>query len=393
MKKSPRLKILILQDHLEAGGAARAASRHARALEQAGHAVVQVAGDATETRKTRCCSGKPATGWSRLFEKLLPRPQQRAGRSRRVQLRWGQILNDLQPDLVWCHNLAGAGKWGWSLAMLETALSQKPVVWTLHDMWALGEGEPYFDEEKIADFRHSPLRRLAQHPRIRQLKVSAPSRWLTNLARAFPAGAASYLPNPLDLSIFRPVDKSSPRQDPVLSLMAVADSYADPRKGFSLLMQAFQQAQKGSLPITLNLMARDCPADVRRIPGVRVHSPTLVERELAVRLAAADLFVHPASRENAPCVIQEALACGTPVAAFSVGGIPEMIEEQKTGWLLGPPCLVTLAELFQRLAKNPSILGTLRRASREQALREYSPDAVVARFEALVGDLLPVQKA
>ena len=49
--------------------------------------------------------------------------------------------------------------------------------------------------------------------------------------------------------------------------------------------------------------------------------------------AAADVFVTPSLEENLPNTIMEAMACGTACVGFEVGGIPEMIEHQVTGYV------------------------------------------------------------
>jgi glycosyltransferase involved in cell wall biosynthesis len=71
---------------------------------------------------------------------------------------------------------------------------------------------------------------------------------------------------------------------------------------------------------------------------------------------AADLYVHPARMENAPCQIQESLACGTPVLAFSVGGIPEMIQSGENGFLSREVTSKSLSDcLSQALADSTNL--------------------------------------
>ena len=55
---------------------------------------------------------------------------------------------------------------------------------------------------------------------------------------------------------------------------------------------------------------------------------------MAILYSAADLLLHTAPIDNLPNTVAESLRCGTPVAAFRTGGIPEMIVENKTGWLV-----------------------------------------------------------
>ena len=130
------MKILQLQDHLKSGGAARAAGRWFELLVQGKWDVRQVAGDEVPTWGHRL-TGKPARGWGRIREIFTGR----SGRKRLVVNRLGQLLITAEPDLIWFHNIAGGSKWGWSEEMVQIARDHAPVLWTMHDMWALGDGE------------------------------------------------------------------------------------------------------------------------------------------------------------------------------------------------------------------------------------------------------------
>jgi len=135
-------------------------------------------------------------------------------------------------------------------------------------------------------------------------------------------------PNPLDGEIFRPISKAMARSaiglpaDARISL-AVAENLQDSRKGMKLLLESWGQVSAG-LAGLLCLVGRR-RADLPEIAGVCWLGSILSPSELATLYSAADLFVHPAEMENAPCVIQESLACGCPVLARPVGGIPEML--------------------------------------------------------------------
>ena len=60
------------------------------------------------------------------------------------------------------------------------------------------------------------------------------------------------------------------------------------------------------------------------------------EVSLALMAAAVDLLIVPSLQENLPNTIMEAMACATPVIAFNVGGIPDMIDHFKNGYLAKP---------------------------------------------------------
>jgi glycosyltransferase involved in cell wall biosynthesis len=84
--------------------------------------------------------------------------------------------------------------------------------------------------------------------------------------------------------------------------------------------------------------------------------------------------------ENAPCTIQESLACGTPVAAFAVGGIPEMVVPEKTGFLAGRVGAESLEKKLTHALADPARLQQIRRECRTAAEQVWDPDALAESF-------------
>jgi hypothetical protein len=130
-------QIAILQDHLNAGGAAKAANRWVDLLRHQGLTTQQITGD-EKPLKGALLSGKPPRGWERILE-CFRDPS--SSRRSEVNRQFTSILSKEKSDLVWFHNIAGGGKWGWSEEMISLARQRSSVMWTLHDMWALGDGE------------------------------------------------------------------------------------------------------------------------------------------------------------------------------------------------------------------------------------------------------------
>src|SRR5690606_22356720 len=67
--------------------------------------------------------------------------------------------------------------------------------------------------------------------------------------------------------------------------------------------------------------------------------------------SAADFLIHPAREDNQPLTVLEALACGTPVLAFDVGGLGEIIREGQNGWLAPAVNPKSLAEGIRRAVR------------------------------------------
>jgi len=98
--------------------------------------------------------------------------------------------------------------------------------------------------------------------------------------------------------------------------------------------------------------------------------------------AAIDLFVLSSSREGMGSVLLEAAACGIPVAATAVGGIPEVVRDGLTGLLVPPRDHLALAGAISRLLEQPGLASRLSAAARE-ALPRFGLEAMVRQMETI----------
>jgi glycosyltransferase involved in cell wall biosynthesis len=108
-------------------------------------------------------------------------------------------------------------------------------------------------------------------------------------------------------------------------------------------------------------------------------------------LAALDLLVVPSVSESLPNVILEAMAAGVPVVASRVGGVPEVIEHEKTGLLVPPSDDLQLAEAIERFVCQPSLRLQCARRARQYAAEHFDWGRVSDQYEELYCDLL-IQK-
>src|SRR5262249_2700581 len=105
--------------------------------------------------------------------------------------------------------------------------------------------------------------------------------------------------------------------------------------------------------------------------------------DVAARLAAADIFVLPSRTESFPNAVLEAMAAGLPIVASGVGGILELIENGRTGWLVPPDETAALADRVMHLMGNPVEGARMGAAARADALARFSFDRMIAGFDDL----------
>jgi glycosyltransferase involved in cell wall biosynthesis len=267
-------------------------------------------------------------------------------------------LTDRMPDVVHCHNLHGKY---FDLRALPYLSRQTPLVLTMHDAWLMtGHCAHSFDCERwktgcgqCPDLGiYPPIRRDAtagNRQRKRdiyaksRLFVATPCRWLMEQVEQSilrPAVVdARVIPNGVDRSIFRPEDKTAARHALGLPLKAdillfAAKGIRDNRwKDFPTLRQALNTLARRSTDRRLVFVALGEAAPAERIGDTELRFVKFQQdaRTVARHYQAADLYVHAARVDTFPNTILEALACGVPVVATAVGGIPEQIRSLANG--------------------------------------------------------------
>src|SRR5262249_14187929 len=112
------------------------------------------------------------------------------------------------------------------------------------------------------------------------------------------------------------------------------------------------------------------------------------ERIRALAYNAADLLVHPAPVDNLPNVVLEALACGTPVLGFRIGGVPEMVRPGQTGWLAQEVSAAALARGLDAALQDLAQGVDLRPSCRAVAEAEFDDAVQAQRYLQLFRSLL-----
>ena len=98
------------------------------------------------------------------------------------------------------------------------------------------------------------------------------------------------------------------------------------------------------------------------------------ERETLAHIAQADILVLPSFMEGLPVVLMEAMAIGTPVIASRVAGIPELVEDGKSGLLFTPSDWKALADCISRLVDDPRLRNKLARGGRAAVGTEFDSE-------------------
>jgi glycosyltransferase involved in cell wall biosynthesis len=355
-------------------GAGRAAQRLHQGLERLNHhnhtcinsqMLVQSKSSDDPTTVTTKNRFHLATNRLKLNERLdqFPLKLYRHRMQTTFSLQWvpAQLWRDIQaydPDII---NLHWVGHGFLPIELLKKF--NKPLIWTLHDMWAFTGGChysqtcdryqqqcgkcPQLNSHSEWDLSRWVWQRKAQNWRHLNLTVVTPSVWLKRCAIAsslFKQTPVEVIPNGIDTAVYKPIERQLARSILNLpidrQLILFGASYAnDPRKGFQCLKSALQRlsSQQHNQSVEVVIFGGSVP-EVSTAIGLKVHSLGKLRDDttLALAYAAADVFVVPSLQDNLPNTVMEALACGTPCVGFNIGGMPDMIEHQQNGYLAQP---------------------------------------------------------
>jgi glycosyltransferase involved in cell wall biosynthesis len=123
--------------------------------------------------------------------------------------------------------------------------------------------------------------------------------------------------------------------------------------------------------------------------GFKVHYLGTLNDDLLLALvySAADVFVQPSTQENLANTVMEAIACGTPCVAFDIGGMPDMIEHQKNGYLAQPYQIDDLARGIAWVLENQERHQKLSYRAREKAEQEFTLEIQARRYWSLFTEI------
>lgn len=305
-------------------------------------------------------------------------------------------------ELLHFHDLPGAV----SPLTLFTASLARPCVLTLHDcsfftggciqpldcprfaqgcgdcpqrgVWPVSAGPDR--TALLARMKRRILRRATASGR---LSLAAPSRWMASMLET--AGVrvpVQVIPNSVDCRLHAPVDRAQTRRDLGLPLdrplvLVMSGSLADRFKGVPQAAEALRRLA-GPRPLVL---AVGIPGDSMRelFAGLDVRfTGYLAERgQLARHMAAADVLLYPSLADNLPLTVIEAMACGVPAVSFATGGIRELIDHDRNGWLA--PCMdIDALAKGLHLAVHQGAATAWGRAARDKAAQRFSHERALA---------------
>ncbi len=409
------MKVLIVNTSEKTGGAAVAAHRLMDALNNHGVKARMLVRDKESDNLTVAgLGGKWRQQWYFLWERLVIFLHLHFRRQHLFEIDIANAGTDItrlkefrEADVIHLH---WVNQGMLSLAGIRKILqSGKPVVWTMHDLWpataichyARGCGNYKSACQRCPllpggggrhDLSATVWKRKQRMMQLGSVYFVACSNWLKDEAirSALLRGhKITSVPNPIDTQVFRPMDRSEARralglpQDKSIILF-VSQRVTDERKGMAFFVEAVsklsQQQPEWAHQVGIAILGGHAE-DVASQLSLPAYPLGYVsdERKILQVYNAADCFVLPSLEDNLPNTIMEAMACGVPCIGFKVGGIPEMIDHQKNGYVARYRDAGDLARGLQWVLTEADAQA-LSQAAVSKVKRCYSQQSVALRY-------------
>jgi len=317
----------------------------------------------------------------------------------------------INPDVINLHWINGG-----YLKIETIAKFKKPIIWTLHDMWAFTGGChyngdcmnytnscgtcPQLHSNKQKDLSRWIWQRKARAWENLNLTVVTPSHWLAKCAASsslLKDTRIEVIPNGLDTKQYKPVEKSVARsilglpEDKQLILFGAMSATSDPRKGFNLLQSALQKLSQSEWTerVELVVFGSSQPKNPTEL-GFKSHYLGRLNDDISLSLvyAAADVFIAPSVQDNLPNTVMESLACGTPCVAFDIGGMCDMIDHQQNGYLAKPFNTDDLAKGIVWVLEDEERLRKLGSNSREKVEQNFPLEIQARKYLSIYDSCL-----
>lgn len=237
----------------------------------------------------------------------------------------------------------------------------KPIIIFMHDMWTITGGCHYSfscdnyktdcsscqmfpngdSELPMKEFK----KKLKLYNSYKNLHFLAPSTWLydlANISKLTKGKDIFKIPNLVGNEPFKPIDQKSAREILGLNnsgtiILFGAASPRSPYKGWSYLIKALEHliTTENTEDITVAIFGSDYDEEIAKAIPFKTNFLGRLRDEYSTAIAynAADVFVAPSLAETFGLVILEAMRCETPVVAFDTGGVSDIIEHKKNGYL------------------------------------------------------------
>ena len=313
---------------------------------------------------------------------------------------------EITPDIIHLHNIHG----GYFQTNLLPKLAKiAPIVWTFHDMFPITGHCAYSFECEKWKTGCGHCERLDIYPSIKKdrtkflwnyknkifnsadFTIVAPSLWLKKcVEQSFLKNKdIRLIYNGIDLEKFKKTDKAEARktlnlpEDKKIVLFSANGGVKNPFKGGEFVFQAFEKLKDRNDILFLNIGGES-----------RQKSETWLDfgyvketKTMAMLYSAANIYLFPTLADNCPLTLIESLSCGLPVVTFETGGVPEIVENNKSGFVVEYKNGEMLTSALEKLLDDDDLREKMSENAVE-ASKKFSKERMAQEYFELYKELL-----
>jgi len=299
----------------------------------------------------------------------------------------------------------------------EIKKSGKPVVWTFHDSNVFTGGChvryacdhyqqqcgncPLLINPAADDISHSIWKQKNKAYQQLDFSIAAPSSWMlasVKKSSLMLGKPVNHIPNTLETDVFKPADKKQAKQqaglptDKFIFLSGFMPSRKDLHKGTQYLLESMELLKQrlgvDADQVEVVVFGNRGTENLPDFPFKTSFLGTINNDEkLALYYAAADAFLIPSLEDNLPYTVMESLSCGTPVIAFTTGGIPDMVRHEHNGYLATYKSSESFADGMEWIIKH-SEKEKLNRQARQTIMDRFSEEVIAKQHIEVYNNLL-----
>jgi glycosyltransferase involved in cell wall biosynthesis len=275
--------------------------------------------------------------------------------------------------------------------------SELPKIWTLHDMWPFTGGchhsmncSEYTNScSQCPQIRKPFQRSVDQSLRLkrknfqmnRNFVAVTPSKWLRNRAQQseiFERSEFRVIPNPINTHLFLPIRTKGNSFNDQLVVGCNATNLSDPMKGIDSLIIELESFQFRHPEIKVILLAIGNGKILSKKIEIRQTGLLSDQRQIVLAYSQMDIFVTMSKAEVFPLSIAEAQSCGLAVICLEAGGMPEMVQQGETGFVIASR--FELGSALEQFIQQETNRKKLEESARNHALKNYSTEVVIDKY-------------
>ena len=304
----------------------------------------------------------------------------------------GNFINKSSFDIVNFHWIGCE-----TISLSEINKINKPIVWTLHDMWPISGiyhysiDKKYFNNECKNFFKKKYFNFLDKFTKKRKkllfknkkIHIISPSKWLLEEAKktGLPFGRMEVIQNPIDTKYFKKsknikiIKQKYNIPDNKKILLYSSLLLNDRRKGFKIIEKIINKKELDQylfifLGINKYLHKGNYPNNIKFI------DETFSKKEIINIYSISDVLLFPSIIDNLPNTILEAMSCGLPCVAFDCFGMKEIIKHKKNGYLAKPYSVEDFKNGINYVLSNPHKFSF----NRNKVVRNYSYNVIKKKY-------------